>query len=331
MIVEIEGRRVERIQYRNQPVVTLRMIDELHERPEGTARKSFNRNKAQLVENEDYFNVPYEEWSEILVVHLKDDQKGGHRNPMIFLTEAGYLMVVKPFGDDLAWKVQRALVRNYFAAREMFRNASSGYDPEMKAFLKEAAGLLSSFREELHYFREELNHVRKERDMFRDRLFILQDHLVEKGTVHSKSDEITKTCASGKSRKIQIGNAHSDEHGKGNAHSDGYEPGNAQADKYEHEHDPLKKFAALWWKSFGTDRVGVSHLYPLAEKHGIPLNLRGGTERSRSISLGRILTAMCGQQFGDYIVTEAKKWRNVKRYALRLAPGAGSAVRGSGV
>ncbi len=69
--------------------------------------------------------------------------------------------------------------------------------------------------------------------------------------------------------------------------------------------------------------MGVSHLYPLTEKHGIPLNLKGGTDRSRSISLGRILTAICGQQFGDCIVTEAKKWRNVKRYALGLAPGEG--------
>lgn len=33
-------------------------------------------------------------------------------------TEAGYLMLVKPFNDDLSWKVQRRLVNAYFKAKE---------------------------------------------------------------------------------------------------------------------------------------------------------------------------------------------------------------------
>ncbi|EEX0080363.1 ORF6N domain-containing protein, partial [Salmonella enterica] len=39
-------------------------------------------------------------------------------NGIIFLTESGYLMLVKSFTDDLAWKVQRELVNNYFRTRE---------------------------------------------------------------------------------------------------------------------------------------------------------------------------------------------------------------------
>ncbi len=34
-----------------------------------------------------------------------------------FLTETGYLMLVKSFTDDLAWSVQRELVNNYFRFR----------------------------------------------------------------------------------------------------------------------------------------------------------------------------------------------------------------------
>ncbi len=171
MIVEIEGRQVERIEYKNHPVVTLRMIDELHERPEGTARKSFNRNKAQLVENEDYFDVPYEEWSEIANVHLKDVQEAGRRGSIIFLTESGYLMVVKPFGDDLAWKVQRALVRNYFVAREMLRNASPAYDPEVRASLKQTVSLLGSLQEELASVRQGLE---RRREIDRELPYLMQ-------------------------------------------------------------------------------------------------------------------------------------------------------------
>lgn len=36
------------------------------------------------------------------------------------ITETGYLMLVKSFTDDLAWKVQRELVDTYFKARQEF-------------------------------------------------------------------------------------------------------------------------------------------------------------------------------------------------------------------
>jgi len=329
MIVEIEGRRVERIEYRSHPVVTLRMIDELHERPDGTARKSFNRHKDRLVLNEDFFDVPYKEWSQIIAVPERDGGDTGQRNNMIFLTESGYLMIVKPFGDDLAWKIQRALVRNYFAAKEMRRGASSAYDPEIKAFLKETVTLLGSLREELTFIRdglersrhidrelpylmqqavhlisevrEELAQTRQERNLFRDRLFVLQDHLIKKEGECQQPAETADSCPSAEFSETLSGNEHKYEHA--------------------HEHEILKDFVAVWWKTFGSDRVGVSHLYPLIEKHGIPLNLKGSTERSRSICLGRKLTSICGQRVGGCIITEAKKWRNVKRYSLRLAPG----------
>ncbi len=147
------------------------MIDELHERPEGTARKSFNRHKKRLVANEDFFDVPYKEWSRITAVHERDGGDAGQRNNMIFLTESGYLMIVKPFGDDLAWKVQRALVRNYFAAREMLRGASSVYDPEIKAFLKETVALLGSLRKELASIR---NGLERSRDIDRELPYLMQ-------------------------------------------------------------------------------------------------------------------------------------------------------------
>lgn len=35
-------------------------------------------------------------------------------NGLILMTEAGYLMLVKSFTDDLAWSVQRQLVNGYF-------------------------------------------------------------------------------------------------------------------------------------------------------------------------------------------------------------------------
>ena len=112
-IVTISGKDVERIEYRSVPVITLRMMDELHERPDGTARGSFHRHKEKLLEGEDFFAVPYEEWTQILNVENfndqreslnvrnSDGQKGGRRGDMTFLTQSGYLMLVKSFTDDL--------------------------------------------------------------------------------------------------------------------------------------------------------------------------------------------------------------------------------------
>lgn len=38
-------------------------------------------------------------------------------NGLVLITEQGYLMLVKSFTDNLAWKVQRDLVNNYFKKR----------------------------------------------------------------------------------------------------------------------------------------------------------------------------------------------------------------------
>ena len=135
-MVSINGMEVEKVEYRNQPVVTLRMIDELHQRPEGTARKSFHRNQDRFEDGYHFFDVPFEEWSRMIAVPLTDgdpdnagrlttgDPGPKQRNPMKFFTQAGYLLLVKPFTDDLAWKVQDCLIRDYFRLRQEY--ASNG-------------------------------------------------------------------------------------------------------------------------------------------------------------------------------------------------------------
>lgn len=101
--------------YRNQRVVTFKDIDTVHERPEGTARKRFNDNKKHFIEGEDFYKVKCGEVRPFF----------GHTLPNGFnpdadinlITESGYLMLVKSFTDDLAWDVQRQLVKSYFRKR----------------------------------------------------------------------------------------------------------------------------------------------------------------------------------------------------------------------
>ncbi|UYO61815.1 ORF6N domain-containing protein [Acetobacterium wieringae] len=91
-------------------VVTLKDVDTVHERPSGTARRSFHTNRKHFIDGEDYFvRNSYEARKELNIAAP---------NGLILLTESGYLMLVKSFTDDLAWDVQRKLVKSYFRAKE---------------------------------------------------------------------------------------------------------------------------------------------------------------------------------------------------------------------
>lgn len=93
-------------EYKGQRVVTLKEIDEVHQRPEGTARRNFNSNKEHLIEGVDYFvRNPSEAAKEFDTIAP---------NGLKLITESGYLMLVKSFTDDLSWTVQRELVNSYF-------------------------------------------------------------------------------------------------------------------------------------------------------------------------------------------------------------------------
>lgn len=100
-------------EYQGQKVVTLKEIDAVHNRPEGTAKRNFNTNYEHFIEKTDFFDISYAEFSTNFVPNLKG---GNPNNRVILLTESGYLMLVKSFTDDLAWDVQRQLVNTYFQA-----------------------------------------------------------------------------------------------------------------------------------------------------------------------------------------------------------------------
>lgn len=118
-IVEINGVNLQVKMWNGQRVVTFKDIDIVHGRPDGTARKRFNDNKRHLIENEDYFKIKKSDVqkSEKRTLEIEVPNRG-----ITVLTESGYLLLVKSFTDDLAWKVQRQLVNNYFKFKEVMEN-----------------------------------------------------------------------------------------------------------------------------------------------------------------------------------------------------------------
>ena len=109
-LVEINNVAIGIKEYKGKRVITFKDIDKVHERPDGTSRKAFNRNKKRFIEGEDYF------------VHEKDEAKllfgSIAPNGLTTVTESGYLMISKVFDDDIAWNVQRKLVNSYFRVKE---------------------------------------------------------------------------------------------------------------------------------------------------------------------------------------------------------------------
>lgn len=109
-VVAIGNTALRLLSFQGQPVITLSMMDQAHERPEGTAGRNFRENKERLVEGEDYFRRISSE--------AKTEFDITAPNGLTLLTQSGYLMLVKSFTDDLSWKVQRQLVDGYFGYRK---------------------------------------------------------------------------------------------------------------------------------------------------------------------------------------------------------------------
>ena len=128
-IIEVAGQNMQVAEYLGRRVVTFAMIDHLHQRPPGTARRNFNTNKSRLVDGEDYFHIVD---SERLNVFRTSGIIASAANEIVFLSESGYLLLVKSFKDDLAWDVQRQLVASYFRSTAIGRGVVAAL-PDLKA------------------------------------------------------------------------------------------------------------------------------------------------------------------------------------------------------
>lgn len=115
-LIQISNTQIEIKEYKGQRVVTFKDIDMVHERPEGTARQTFNRNRERFVEGEDFFVCETYEAKERFNIVAP--------NGVALITEQGYLMLVKPFNDEKSWDIQRKLVSSYFKVRQMATDLS---------------------------------------------------------------------------------------------------------------------------------------------------------------------------------------------------------------
>lgn len=124
-VVNVNNHNLSIKEFKNQRVVTFRDIDKVHDRKDGTAKYNFNYNKERFIKNEDYFEINKNE------VGGKFTQTFGFSKfaaKGYLITETGYLMLVKSLQDDLAWEVQRKLIKNYFKAKEIIQKPKNEFD-----------------------------------------------------------------------------------------------------------------------------------------------------------------------------------------------------------
>ena len=58
-LISIGNNQIPLVMYRDQPVVTFAMIDQVHQRPEGTASRNFRSNRERFTEGQHYYLIDY--------------------------------------------------------------------------------------------------------------------------------------------------------------------------------------------------------------------------------------------------------------------------------
>lgn len=127
-LIKINNKNLQIKEFKNQRVVIFKDIDMVHERAEGTASRNFRENRDKFIKDVDYFHLSYEEVRATNFVERPNSQG------LTLITESGYLMLVKSLTDDLAWKVQRQLVNNYFRGKQLASNLD-GLSPQLQLLI----------------------------------------------------------------------------------------------------------------------------------------------------------------------------------------------------
>lgn len=121
-VIEVLGRQVTKVEYKGQRVVTLRQIDETHERPDGTASRQFAAHKHRHVEDTDFYVIDSVGVDEIR--RHGTSLFGPSAKHGVLITERGYGKIVKGWNDELSWQLHDAMQTAYFAVRQQVSAAS---------------------------------------------------------------------------------------------------------------------------------------------------------------------------------------------------------------
>lgn len=119
-VINIANSDLTILEHKGKRVVTLAMVDQVHQRPAGTAKRNFHENRSRFEEGKHYFLVPRACADEFRTLGVEIPNRG-----LTVLTQRGYLLLVKSFTDELSWQVQDMLVDGYFEGQRQATQPSS--------------------------------------------------------------------------------------------------------------------------------------------------------------------------------------------------------------
>ena len=91
----------------------------------------FKRNRDKFVLNVDYFIITRDEFK-IVKNDLGKLFTSNRQKEAYLFTETGYLLLTKPFTDDLSWTVQRELVNTYFKVKQLQKEEQFSQVPQVQ-------------------------------------------------------------------------------------------------------------------------------------------------------------------------------------------------------
>ena len=69
------------VEYQGKRVVTLAMIDSVHQRPEGTAKRNFTENRHRFIDGEDFYLIDYSKKNEFHQFGIEIPARGTAASP----------------------------------------------------------------------------------------------------------------------------------------------------------------------------------------------------------------------------------------------------------
>ena len=89
-VISIANNDLTILEHQGKRVVTLAMVDQVHQRPAGTAKRNFHENRSRFEEGKHYFLVSRACADEFRTLGVDIPNRG-----LTVLTERGYLLLVK--------------------------------------------------------------------------------------------------------------------------------------------------------------------------------------------------------------------------------------------
>jgi hypothetical protein len=110
----VHGQQIDHLYYKDQPVVTFEQMARVHRITQKNLERSFRQHQTRFHEGKHCYLLDFAEASQLL------SSIGAKANPygLGIFTEAGYLLLVKPLRDDLAWQVQERMIEAYFRDKQ---------------------------------------------------------------------------------------------------------------------------------------------------------------------------------------------------------------------